>query len=90
MKGSICSWDEVSEWKEGDFESFSQTFVILASQKSLGVDEKMNENENATEKKTESWSEILEWHESFQLQQLSEVLTLILNIWRYNSNPNVL
>lgn len=57
---SICSRDEVSEWKEGDFESFSQTSVSSASQKSLGVDEKMNETENATEKKTESWSEILE------------------------------
>lgn len=57
MKGSICSRDEVSEQKKGDFKSFSQTFVSSASQKWLGVDEKMNNNKNATEKKSESWSE---------------------------------
>lgn len=58
MKGSICSQDEVSEWKKGDFKSFSQTFVNSASQKWLDVDEKMNNNKNATEKRSKSWSGI--------------------------------
>lgn len=57
MKGSICSRDEVSECRKGDFKSFSQTFVSSASQKWLGVDEKMNNNKNAIEKKSESWSD---------------------------------